>query len=1013
MHPRPRSGLVFEALEARRALASVTGAVPAPPPSLSAMAVSPSEIGLTWQLGEETDTAVVIERRTGTSGAFAELAVLPAGENLYTDVSCWAGTTYGYRVKARGVTGDSAYSPELSATSLQVAADAYATVSTLAVQSLGATTATVSFADPNAAAAEYLVERSDNGLAYRVVASLNTATQWTDTALDPGRSYWYRVRGTGWGRATSDYSAPVQLVMPERPAGTPVEPAEVSAEAVSATAVRVAWTPRDPVAAAHVIERSVGWDPWHPITWTTVATTPAGATSYVDQGLTAETAYVYRVRAVRGGATSAGGRPASDVMHVLFGEAVAAVTASAGTGGPKTYDIGPGRPLSRLADLDWSRLGPGDTVNIHSKPGGYRELLQIAARGTADAWITVNGVPDPVSGDLPIIDGRDAVLDPQFRNHWAGLHGYGAVVVGTRPGYASGYKPGYIAIRGLDVRGCAVGNSFTDVDGTRKPYGNVGAGVYLERCDHVTVTGCVIHDNGEGIFGAGQSTFDRLMTDIVVDSNHIFGNGNVGSEREHNTYIEAIGTLYQFNRYGPLRPGALGAGLKDRSTGTVIRGNWIEGGLHQLQIPEAQNQADLAVALPQYRTTIVQGNTLVAPPGNGASLVWFGGDQGLRAWYRKGVLYVDHNTLVARSNQSQNYKTAAIVAASGGEAIDARNNIIASIPDTSGAAAADLGLVGSDNHAFFGRTWVTPGWFATTVGTYAFSGLLGGTEQFLVGPTVDPGFMDIAAGDYRLAASSTCVDTSGRLPGGLAASPLTHQFRMPVGGVGRGVVGGAADLGSFEASTSATAAVPQRLEVSAAATAAAGAPIRVTVTVRSADGLVAGGYRGTVRVTSDDAGGVLPAPYTFTVADAGVHVFEVSLSAAGRRRISVADVDGAVTSAAASVAVESAAPPAPPAGLRVVASGPTQARLTWLDRSANETGFVIERRTAGGAWRKIGVMAVNATTFVDATVRRGVVYGYRVRAIASISGTSLSSAATPAVTLRMPAVFSPWAAIRR
>jgi len=1004
MRPPHRARLAFEPLEARRALAIVAGAVPTAPPTLSVMAVSPAEIGLTWQLGDDTDTAVVIERRTGTSGGFAELAVLPAGENVYTDVSCWAGTTYGYRVKVRGVAGDSAYSPELSATSLQVGGAAYATVSTLDVRPLSATTATVSFTDSNAAAASYLVERSDNGLAYRVVASLNTATQWTDTALDPGRSYWYRVRGTGWSRATSDYSAPVQVVMPQRPAAAPLEPVGVSAEAVSATAVRVAWTPQDPVAAAYVIERSVGWDPWHPIEWATVATTPVGATSYVDQGLTAETPYVYRVRAVRGGVTSPNGRPASDVMHVLFGEAVAAVTASAGTGGPRTYDIGPGRPLSRLADLDWSRLGPGDTVNIHSKPGGYHELLQIAGRGTADAWITVNGVPDPVTGDLPIIDGRDAVLDPQFRNHWAGLHGYGGVVVGTRPGYASGYKPGYVAIRGLEIRGCASGNSFIDVDGTRRGYGNVGAGVYLERCDHVTVAGCVIHDNGEGIFGAGQSTFDRLMTDIVVDSNHIFGNGNVGSEREHNTYIEAIGTLYQFNRYGPLRPGALGAGLKDRSTGTVIRGNWIEGGLHQLQIPEAQNQADLAVALPQYRTTIVQGNTLVAPPGNGASLIWFGGDQGLPAWYRKGVLYVDHNTLVARSNQSQNYKTAAIVAASGGEAIDARNNIIASIPDTSGAVAADLGLVGSDNHAFFGPTWVTPGWFATTVGSYAFSGLLDGTGQFMVGSSVNPGFVDIAAGDYRLAASSTCIDGSGRLPGGLASWPLTHQFRFPVGGAARSVVGAGADLGGFEASASAAAA--RRLQVTAAATATGGTPIKITVTVRSAEGFVASGYRGMVRVTSDDTGGVVPAPYTFTAVDAGVHVFEVVLSTPGQRRISVTDVDGGMASVGVSVMVEAARPPVPPAALRVFAAGPTQARLTWIDTSAKEIGFVIERCAAGGAWRRIGTTAANATTFVDTTVLRGGVYSYRVRAILTSSGSTLLSAATPAVTLRMASMFA-------
>ncbi|MFM8805388.1 MAG: fibronectin type III domain-containing protein [Planctomycetia bacterium] len=917
---RSRTSLVLslEPLESRQPLAvGATGT--AAPTILTVSAVSASEIGLSWELGDAAASPVVVERRTGSDGAFATLAVLPAGETIYTDTGCWAATSYDYRVKVRGAGGDSAYSPVQMAASRAIAANAYATVADLAVAATSSTTATVSFTDPNPAGVSYLLERSANGLAFQVVASLGASTRWEDTGLDPGAIYWYRVRGTGWTQGTSDYSAAARVLLPERPAAAPIEPAAVTADAVSATAVRIAWLPRDPAPAAYVVERSVGYDPWHPIAWTRVATTEVGATSFVDTGLAAETPYVYRVRATRGGVESDAGRPAADVMHVLFGTGVGVVTASAGTGAARTYDIGPGRPLSRLADLDWSRVGPGVTGHIHFKPGGYHELFQVAGRGTPAAWITVNGVPDPVTGALPVIDGADAVLAPQFRNHWAGLHGYGAVVFGARPGFIPGYKPGYIAIRGLEVRNCSIGNSFTDVDGARKAYGRVGAGIYLERCDHVTISGCTIRDNGEGIFGAGQSTFDRLMTDIVVDSNRIFGNGNVGSDREHNTYIEAIGTVYQFNRYGPLRPGALGAGLKDRSAGTVIRGNWIEGGQHQLQIPEAQNQADLAVALPQYRVTVVQGNTLVAPPGNGASPIWFGGDQGLPTWYRKGVLYVHHNTLVARSNQADNYKITAIVAASGAEAIDVRNTIIAAIPDTPGARPAELGLVGADNRAAFGRTWVTPGWLPTTVGDYSFTGRIGGTDRLLVGGTVDPGFADIVAGDYRVAAGSLCVDAGEGLPAAVAAYPVTTQFRPPVGGAPRVVIGAAADLGSFEC--------------------------------------------GTPMPTDPPPTVVPPAP----------------------------------------------PPPSPPAtllapvNLRAVAVSPTSIRLEWLDRSQNETGFVIERWQPRGGWRVVGTVAANVTRFTDQGLRARAGYTYRVRAIDASGTTARLSPPTRAATAWTPA----------
>jgi parallel beta-helix repeat protein len=576
MRRRPQRLLAVDVLEHRHLLAT------AAPLGFTTTPVSASEVGLSWEFAADDTSGVVIERRTGPAGGFVTLAVLTAGETIFTDTGCWAGTSYEYRAKARGPLGDSTYTAAQSATTPGVGADAYAVMIGLNAVPRSPTSTLVSFVDANGGGASHLLERSDDGVSWTVVASLGTATTWQDSGLEPGKTFWYRGRDVGWSRPTSDYSAAVQVVMPNRPAAAPSEPVAVSATAVSATAIRLSWIAGDPSSTHYAIERATDYSPWHPPVWARIATTPVAATSFTDTGLQPETPYVYRVIAVRDGLESDPGQPASDVMHALFGAAVGAVTASAGRGVAQTYDIGPGRPLARLADLDWNALGPGDVVNIHATPGGYHELVQISCRGTAAAWITINGVPDPVTGALPIIDASDARLAPQFRNHYAPVHGSGAVVVGARPGFTHGYKPGYIEIRNLDIRNCHAAHRFTDVDGAAKNYGRVGAGIYLERCDHVTVSGCTIHDNGEGIFGAGQSGFDRVMTDITIDSNRIRGNGNVGSDREHNTYLEAVDVVYQFNRYGPLRSGALGAGLKDRSVGTVIRGNWIEGGAHQL-----------------------------------------------------------------------------------------------------------------------------------------------------------------------------------------------------------------------------------------------------------------------------------------------------------------------------------------------------------------------------------------------------------------------------------------------
>ena len=790
---RVRPLLAAEALEPRHLLAS------APPPvAFSAVAVSPSEVGLAWQSSDPEDTAVIVERRDADGADFRPLAVLGGGATIFTDTGCWAGRSYAYRVRTRGPGGDSAPSDVLLATTPAVAAEAYRPGADLAVVATSPTTTAVSFTDDNAGAASFLLERSTDGIAWAVVASLGNATRWRDAGLAPGATYHYRVRATGWTSPTSDYSPPVAVTMPPRPPGSPLEPVAVDAVAISATAVRVSWRTVDPAPLCSVVERSVDYDPWHDIVWTTVFVSAPGATSFVDTGLSPETPYVYRVSSLRAGATSAPGLPSSDTMRSLFGCGVAAVTASAGRGATRVWEIGPGRPLARLADLDWTSLGPGDTVNIHAKPGGYHELVQIASRGTADAPITINGVRDPVTGALPLIDARDAVLAPQFRNHYAPLHGSGAIVVGTRPGFVHGYKPGHLIIRNLDITGCHTSASFLDADGTTRRYGRVGAGIYLERCDHVTISGCTIRDNGEGIFGAGQSTFDRVMTDIVVESNTIRGNGNVGSDREHNTYIEAIDTTYRFNDYGDLRHGALGAGLKDRSVGTVIECNRIVGGAHQLQLPEAQNQADLAVTLPRYHATRIVGNVLVAPAGNGASPIWFGGDQGSSPWYRKGVVDVTHNTFVIRSDQSQVWKIDVVRAASPGEAIDARGNVIAVIPDRADGVAPEIGLVGGSDRVAFGRNLVPAGWRMTTADDGVFSGVATGAGQLIVGAAPDPGFVAATAGDYRLAASSVCIDAGGRLPARLGATPLADQYRSPAGRSPRVARGAGADLGAFE-----------------------------------------------------------------------------------------------------------------------------------------------------------------------------------------------------------------------
>ncbi len=88
----------------------------------------------------------------------------------------------------------------------------------------------------------------------------------------------------------------------------------------------------------------------------------------------------------------------------------------------------------------------------------------------------------------------------------------------------------------------------------------------------------------------------------------------------------------------------------------------------------------------------------------------------------------------------------------------------------------------------------------------------------------------------------------------------------------------------------------------------AGAAHNVTVTAEDAGGNVTTGYTGTVHLTSSDAKAVLPANYTFTGADAGVHVLSVTLKTAGTQSITATDtVTGTITGTQSGITVNPAA----------------------------------------------------------------------------------------------------------
>lgn len=135
----------------------------------------------------------------------------------------------------------------------------------------------------------YYVERSPNGSStWKVVATLGAnITSYQNTGLTQNTIYYYRVRCKA-GKTYSSYSNTANAT-----AATLAAPTALTATVASATQITLAWTDNTSYETQYSIERS----PNGTSSWTVLGTVATNVTTTTNSGLTAGTAYYYRVRA--------------------------------------------------------------------------------------------------------------------------------------------------------------------------------------------------------------------------------------------------------------------------------------------------------------------------------------------------------------------------------------------------------------------------------------------------------------------------------------------------------------------------------------------------------------------------------------------------------------------------------------------------------------------------------------------------------------------------------------------
>ena len=443
------------------------------------------------------------------------------------------------------------------------------------------------------------------------------------------------------------------------------------------------------------------------------------------------------------------------------------------------FRVGPGQTYASIGAVPWETLGPGDTVLIHARPTPYTEKWVIGRNGTQAAPITVRGVPD-AQGRRPIIHGEGATTRSQL-NFWNEERGIIKIGGSNTP---ADTLPSYIVIEGLHLRRAR--GAFTGRNGA-STYNANAAGIFIEKGEHLVIRDCILEDNGNGVFIANSTS------DVLIEGNFIHGNGNSGSILEHNAYTEALGIVYQYNHFGPPCANCLGNNLKDRSAGTVVRYNWLEGGNRQLDLVESASAAFRAD--PSYLRTFVYGNVLVEPDGAGnRQFIHFGGDNGNEPTYR-GTLYLWNNTLVSTRTD----RTTLVRLSSDAQSAHVTGNVVFLT-----AAGGNLELSAGSGTLRHGGNWFKPGYvsaFGTVTGSVVDTG---GTVT-----GSDPGFVNLAGQDFHLTASSALRGKAVAPPAETSAHPLSRQYvkhqsseprpsgsTQDIGALGFGLGGGGTDGGT-------------------------------------------------------------------------------------------------------------------------------------------------------------------------------------------------------------------------
>jgi autotransporter-associated beta strand protein len=294
-----QGGLIYDFLQMETGAPVIISDPPLAPSGLNATAISGCEVDLSWTNNATNATSIAILRSTDNSH-FNQIGAVPNNFTNYADTGLPNGTTYYYRVIANNADGDSPNSNTAQAST--AAAQPPATPSNVVATGVATNQIDLAWLDNSGNEDGFSLERSTNGGNYTFIAMTAAGvTNYSDTNLLAGKSYFYRVQAfrSCWGN--SAYSSPVSAETLAPPA--PVTPIGLVAMPGNAK-VNLSWLTSAGATGYNLKRGTRSGGPY-------TITNSLSGTSYLDSSVVNGTTYYYVISAVNAGGEGNDSREAS------------------------------------------------------------------------------------------------------------------------------------------------------------------------------------------------------------------------------------------------------------------------------------------------------------------------------------------------------------------------------------------------------------------------------------------------------------------------------------------------------------------------------------------------------------------------------------------------------------------------------------------------------------------------------------------------------------------------------